>query len=137
MAGQLVTDELGYGGGRRVTAYVPPARPEAIVFAGDGQLIASWGASCNGVTCQLALMDVADLNAALASIRRVLKPGGWFVFVIAHPCLLGPHAPPQSMTTVALRAGLGAQAAVSTAMRAPHWRCVSGCSERCSSGATT
>jgi enterochelin esterase-like enzyme len=26
-----------------VTAYVPPAAPEAIVFAGDGQLIASWG----------------------------------------------------------------------------------------------
>jgi hypothetical protein len=27
----------------QVTPYVPPALPEAIVFAGDGQLIASWG----------------------------------------------------------------------------------------------
>jgi enterochelin esterase-like enzyme len=34
---------LEYDGGRQVTAYVPPAAPEAIVFAGDGQLIASWG----------------------------------------------------------------------------------------------
>jgi enterochelin esterase-like enzyme len=42
-AGELVTEVLEYDGGRRVTAYVPAAVPEAIVFAGDGQLIASWG----------------------------------------------------------------------------------------------
>ena len=43
IAGQLVTETLEYDGGRQVTAYVPPSPPEAIVFAGDGQLIASWG----------------------------------------------------------------------------------------------
>jgi hypothetical protein len=43
IAGQLVTATFGYDGGRQVTAYVPPVPPEAIVFAGDGQLIASWG----------------------------------------------------------------------------------------------
>jgi len=43
IAGRLVTEQLGYDGGRSVTAYVPPAAPEAIVFAGDGQLIPSWG----------------------------------------------------------------------------------------------
>ena len=42
-AGELVTETLEYDGGRPVTAYVPPAPPEAVVFAGDGQLIASWG----------------------------------------------------------------------------------------------
>ena len=42
-AGQLVTETFEYDGGRQVTAYVPPAPPEAIVFAGDGQLITSWG----------------------------------------------------------------------------------------------
>ncbi len=36
---------MGFDGGREVTAYVPPAPPEAIVFAGDGQLIAPWGAT--------------------------------------------------------------------------------------------
>ena len=41
--GQFVTERLEYDGGRQVTAYVPPAAPEAIVFAGDGQLITSWG----------------------------------------------------------------------------------------------
>jgi enterochelin esterase-like enzyme len=43
MAGQLITEMFDYDGGRQVTAYVPPAVPEAIVFAGDGQLITSWG----------------------------------------------------------------------------------------------
>ena len=44
-AGELVTEVLTYDGGRQVTAYVPAAAPEAIVFAGDGQLITSWGAA--------------------------------------------------------------------------------------------
>jgi len=44
-AGQLLTETLEYDGGRQVTAYVPPAPPEAIVFAGDGQLITSWGSA--------------------------------------------------------------------------------------------
>src|SRR3954470_20516850 len=43
IAGHLVTETFEYDGGRQVTAYVPPAPPEAIVFAGDGQLIAPWG----------------------------------------------------------------------------------------------
>jgi enterochelin esterase-like enzyme len=43
-AGGLVTETLDYDGGRQVTAYVPPRPPEAVVFAGDGQLIVSWGA---------------------------------------------------------------------------------------------
>jgi enterochelin esterase-like enzyme len=41
--GELVTETFGYDGGRAVTVYVPPGPPEAVVFAGDGQLIAQWG----------------------------------------------------------------------------------------------
>jgi enterochelin esterase-like enzyme len=43
MEGELVTDTFEYDGGRQVTVYVPPDPPEAVVFAGDGQLIAPWG----------------------------------------------------------------------------------------------
>ncbi len=43
VAGEFVTETLDYDGGRQVTAYVPPVPPEAVVFAGDGQLIARWG----------------------------------------------------------------------------------------------
>ena len=41
-AGELITETLEYDGGRQVTAYVPAAAAEAVVFAGDGQLITSW-----------------------------------------------------------------------------------------------
>src|SRR3954452_6790965 len=43
IAGQLVTEVFEYDGGRPVTVYVPPDSPQAIVFAGDGQLISQWG----------------------------------------------------------------------------------------------
>jgi enterochelin esterase-like enzyme len=43
MTGKLVTETFDYDGGRQVTVYVPPVQPEAIVFAGDGQVIPQWG----------------------------------------------------------------------------------------------
>lgn len=43
LAGELVTETLDYDAGRQATAYIPPAKPTAVVFAGDGELIASWG----------------------------------------------------------------------------------------------
>src|SRR5947209_1140701 len=39
-----------------------------------------------GVLCFQALMDIADLVPTFASVRRILRPGGWFVFAIIHPC---------------------------------------------------
>ncbi len=47
IAGELVTETLEYDGGRQVTVYVPPDPPQAVVFAGDGQVIAPWGAFLN------------------------------------------------------------------------------------------
>ena len=43
ITGQLVTETFDYDGGRPVTVYVPPVPPQAVVFAGDGQLISQWG----------------------------------------------------------------------------------------------
>ncbi len=43
IAGELITETFDYDGGRQVTVYVPPDPPEAVVFAGDGQLISQWG----------------------------------------------------------------------------------------------
>src|SRR5499427_5901739 len=42
-AGEAVTETFDYDGGRQVTVYVPAGPPEAVVFAGDGQLISKWG----------------------------------------------------------------------------------------------
>ena len=44
ITGEFVTETFdNYDGGRQVTVYVPPVPPEAVVFAGDGQLISQWG----------------------------------------------------------------------------------------------
>jgi enterochelin esterase-like enzyme len=43
VTGELVSETFEYDGGREVTAYVPPEPPEAVVFAGDGQVISQWG----------------------------------------------------------------------------------------------
>jgi enterochelin esterase-like enzyme len=43
VTGELVTETFEYDGGREVTVYVPPEPPEAVVFAGDGQVISQWG----------------------------------------------------------------------------------------------
>jgi enterochelin esterase-like enzyme len=43
VSGEFVTETFEYDGGRQVTAYVPADPPEAVVFAGDGQVISRWG----------------------------------------------------------------------------------------------
>jgi enterochelin esterase-like enzyme len=43
LKGEFVNHTFEYDGGRQVTAYVPPTPPEAVVFAGDGQLLSQWG----------------------------------------------------------------------------------------------
>ena len=40
----------------------------------------------DGVVCHLALMDVPELAPTVRAVRRILRPGGWLVFSILHPC---------------------------------------------------
>lgn len=49
-------------------------------------------ASFDGATCAMALMNIEDIEAAAHAIQRVLKPGGWFVAAITHPCYQTPEA---------------------------------------------
>jgi len=44
----------------------------------------------DGVLCNMALMDIADLEATLNSAARVLRPGGWLGFSVFHPCFNTP-----------------------------------------------
>lgn len=41
--GELITETLDYNLSRKVTVYRPAAPVEAVVFAGDGELVAPWG----------------------------------------------------------------------------------------------
>ncbi len=40
----------------------------------------------DGVVCFMALMDIPDLAPTIHSVARILRPRGWFVFSILHPC---------------------------------------------------
>lgn len=40
----------------------------------------------DGVLCHMALMDIPDLDSTVHNAARILRPGGWFVFAVLHPC---------------------------------------------------
>jgi ubiquinone/menaquinone biosynthesis C-methylase UbiE len=89
VTGADLTPEL-VAAARRLEA----AQPLGITYLeSDAQQLAELpDAGFDLVTCQLALMDIPDLDATLAAVRRVLRPGGSFVAVISHPCFLAPFA---------------------------------------------
>lgn len=63
------------------------------VAAADGQQLPLSDASC-ALAVALDVLDQAriDLVAALAEVRRILRPGGWLLLrVSAYPWLQGPH----------------------------------------------
>jgi ubiquinone/menaquinone biosynthesis C-methylase UbiE len=57
----------------------------------DAQVATTLGeAEFDGVVCNMALMDIPDLAATVRAVARVLRPGGWFVCAITHPCVQMP-----------------------------------------------
>lgn len=42
-----------------------------------------------GVVCNYGLTDIDDLDGLLANVARLLRPGGWFLFSLLHPCFPG------------------------------------------------
>jgi enterochelin esterase-like enzyme len=56
VSGEFITETFDYDGGRQVTVYVPPDPPEAIVFAGDGQVLTSWAADLEGTDVPAAMV---------------------------------------------------------------------------------
>ena len=58
---------------------------------GDAADPSTWwdGAPFDGATCEMALMDVDDLDGALRAVAAAVRPGGWFVCSLFHPCFPG------------------------------------------------
>lgn len=56
------------------------------------QLPASWSDTYDVAVCNMAVVDMPDLEAVLAEMVRVVKPGGRFVFSVIHPCFVMPGA---------------------------------------------
>jgi len=64
------------------------AQPSGIEYRqGDARHLVGFDDDAfDGVLCFMALMDIPDLEPTLRSVARILRPGGWFVFAILHPC---------------------------------------------------
>jgi SAM-dependent methyltransferase len=57
---------------------------------GDATSTDWWdGVAFDGVLCNMALMDIDDLNGALSTVASVLTARGWFSFSVFHPCYPG------------------------------------------------
>ena len=78
IAGELVNETFEYDGGREVTVYVPPEPPEAVVYAGDGQLISQWGGVLDAAdvlpTMIVGLYRLADETLRLHEYSPVFDP---------------------------------------------------------------
>ncbi len=66
--------------------------PLGIVYLhDDAQTLSSIAdAIFEGVVCNMALVDIPDIDATCHTVQRILREGGWFVFSITHPCFQTP-----------------------------------------------
>lgn len=70
--------------GNRITCHVIDASDlTAMLALGEGQ----FDAACS----QMALMDMAEIDPLASALRRLIRPGGRFVFAVMHPCFNGLH----------------------------------------------
>ncbi len=67
-----------FEGGTLVYRVVDATKREQLLALGEGDF--------DALTCNMALMDMAEIDPLLQSVPRLLKPGGRFVFSVSHPC---------------------------------------------------
>ncbi|MFW6098091.1 MAG: class I SAM-dependent methyltransferase [Chloroflexota bacterium] len=78
---------------KRLLAHARRQSPEANIayLRDDARTLASVAdASFDVVICNMALMDIPDLDATMKTVHRILKAGGTFVYCILHPCFETP-----------------------------------------------
>lgn len=57
----------------------------------EAALVALGEAAFDAAICMMALFDMAEVVPLMRALRRLLRPGGQFVFSIMHPCFNNPH----------------------------------------------
>ena len=62
-----------------------------IVDVTNRQALLDLGVSVfDGALCNMALMDIADINPLMNALPLLLRPNGRFVFSVLHPCFNNP-----------------------------------------------
>jgi 2-polyprenyl-3-methyl-5-hydroxy-6-metoxy-1,4-benzoquinol methylase len=62
-----------------------------VVDATDREALLGLGIGLfDGALCNMALMDIAEIEPLMTSLAVLLKPGGRFVFSVLHPCFNNP-----------------------------------------------
>jgi 2-polyprenyl-3-methyl-5-hydroxy-6-metoxy-1,4-benzoquinol methylase len=62
-----------------------------VIDATDRQALLALGpGSFDGALCNMALMDMAEIDPLMSAMASLLRPGGRFVFSILHPCFNNP-----------------------------------------------
>jgi 2-polyprenyl-3-methyl-5-hydroxy-6-metoxy-1,4-benzoquinol methylase len=62
-----------------------------VVDATDREALLGLGAGAfDGALCNMALMDMAEIEPLMTALAVLLKPGGRFVFSVLHPCFNNP-----------------------------------------------
>ncbi|MBV9230304.1 MAG: class I SAM-dependent methyltransferase [Chloroflexi bacterium] len=52
----------------------------------EDQIVAFGKQRFDAAVCNMAIMDMAEIDPLMRGIRQVVKPGGRFVFSLIHPC---------------------------------------------------
>lgn len=50
------------------------------------------GSLFDGAVCEMAMMDIDDLQGTVDAVARAVRSGGWFVASMVHPCFPGNEA---------------------------------------------
>jgi SAM-dependent methyltransferase len=62
-----------------------------VIDATDSEALLGLGAGTfDGALCNMALMDMAEIDPLMTALAVLLKPGGRFVFSVLHPCFNNP-----------------------------------------------
>ena len=76
---------------RRTTESAHRLRYEMLDATDESALLALGEGQFDAALCAMALFDMAEIDPLMRSLRRLLRPGGRFVFSVLHPCFNNAH----------------------------------------------